>query len=196
MGRTGRLTIEIRRPEAEYSYLEHQARQLSRLARDRLETRMDLRAGEGLYNMLRFRARSDELAPLYRLLYFQDQRRISQQVLEIAGLRGIASLWFDCGHWVSGGAAVSDPIWSNGEWTILRDYLRSLGYDVHERPSRKGSIGWRGLVAPVPQGKRYPPLLKDIYQLLPTRFRSRLLRPGHRRIDNIRGINLETLQES
>jgi len=195
MGKAGKLTIEIRRPENEYFFLEHQARQLNKAAREKLQTRMDLRPGEGLYNILRFRARGEEIKPLYRLLYFQDRRRISRQVLEVAGLRGIANLWFDCGHWVRGGAAVSDPIWSSEEWTVLRDYLRDLGYDVHERSCRKGVEGWRGLIAPVPEGQRYPPLVRDIYRLLPKDARPKLLRPGHRRINALGGIDLATLKD-
>jgi hypothetical protein len=176
--KTGRVWIEIRRPEVEHTYLEHQLRELRRLATSPFEHRMDLIPGARHYCTLRLRCRCDELLPAYQLLYPQDEFKVSRQALEVAGLQGLAALWLDQGRYEGHQPRITCGRWNPADWMNLQDHLDALGYPARVCGSNKGHSG----VVLLADALRYPAFVKDIYPLAHVSLRHRLRRSGDRRI--------------
>jgi hypothetical protein len=98
-GARKRLWLELRRPETEKTYLDHQVRNLRRLhPHQTLKALWDLLPGDSIYDTVRVRIQSEELWPAYQLLYPRDRYRLSKDALLAAGLPGLAAAWMDAGH--------------------------------------------------------------------------------------------------
>lgn len=123
----GKICLEIRRLETEGDYLEHQQRQLRAAAIGELKTRMDIEpireAVRSPYAVLRLRVISEDLRPAYRILYPQDEFRLSQQALSIAGPMGMTCLWLDNGRRTNSRYLLQQRRYDTLDWIELIDHL-------------------------------------------------------------------------
>jgi len=94
--------LEIQRLETESTYLEHQVRALRRATRQSIRVEEDLLPGKGYYDVLRVRIQAPALERAAEIL----ADGISDEALQVAGAKGIASLWIDNGYWGPGGGAI------------------------------------------------------------------------------------------
>jgi hypothetical protein len=125
-GARQRPWLELRRLETESVYLGHQVRMLQRAATGGLRLDQDVLAGRGFYDIRRARLQSPLLERAFELLMVDDQPRLTLEVLQVAGLRGIASLWLDLGVWQrNGGGRI--PQRSEADAAVLADYLSQQG---------------------------------------------------------------------
>lgn len=96
-GTTRRPWLEIRRSELEERYLRHQARTLQglhqgpvRLVRDRIDS-------DSFYSDTLIRIQCDELSAAYELMYPRDEKVVTREIVQIAGMTGVAALFCDYG---------------------------------------------------------------------------------------------------
>jgi hypothetical protein len=136
--------LEIRRDEREIEYLNHQARTLSRWSGGGSRGVVDMVSGKGFYDVCRLRFHHPLLE---RTMEICGEGGVTEQALTVAGLRGLAMLWVDCGRVEGEGAAFSllPP-----EAPALRSALLNLG--VGSRQPRGGH--GRVLLAP-PEAERF-----------------------------------------
>lgn len=143
-GQKKRPWLEIRRKETDLTYLNHQLRTLHRFHDGKLEAVSDVVQTDGFYDDRRIRVHSPDLYRAYELLYFRDERRLTPEVLQIAGFQGLASLWCDTGMLVKDNMIVRS--WADAEETQhLNDWVIDLGF----KPSRvqKGRLEFSGVTA-------------------------------------------------
>lgn len=88
----------IQRSELEQTYLRHQLFELRRDYPGKLETDLVPVPTDGFYDDDRLMVHAPELDRVYELLYPQDTKTISEQVIKIVGLAGLVALWCDCGR--------------------------------------------------------------------------------------------------
>jgi hypothetical protein len=140
---TGKVCLEIRRLETEADYLEYQLRQLRGAALGDLKTRMDVEpireTSQSPYAVLRLRVIGEDLRPAHRILYPQDQFRLSEQALSIAGVLGIGCLWIDNGKRVSGKYRLSQRRYDTLDWIELMAHLKEH-YDQRAFPLGKSGL--------------------------------------------------------
>lgn len=91
--------LELRRLETESIYLGHQARALQRCSSKGFRCVIDQVPGEGFYDVARCRIHDPALERVMELLQPGGEQQITPAVLQVAGLRGLASLWLDRGGW-------------------------------------------------------------------------------------------------
>lgn len=104
-GQAQRPWLELRRLETESAYLGHQVRLLRQAVTGPLRLDRDTVPGAGFYDIARARLQSPLLERAIELLQPDGHPRLSPEVLQVAGLRGVASLWLDVGQWRSDGSA-------------------------------------------------------------------------------------------
>ena len=155
-GRKKRPWLEIRRQETDLTYLNHQLRMLHKAHDGKLEAVSDVVQSNGFYDDRRIRVHSPDLYRVYELLYFRDERRLSPEVLAVAGAQGLSALWCD-----TGGIVRRKPVlrsWANAEETqYLHDWVLGLGH----KPAlvRCGRLEFDGIFA--------EDLLHDLRKVLP-----------------------------
>lgn len=144
-GRKARPWLELCRCETQRTYLLHQVRRLQRAHDSPLETVCDTVPTDGFYDIHRARMHGEGLYRVYELLYPRDERRISEQVLAIAGMEGAATLWLDHGCW-RGKRPAFNLCCSQSESEIIVNWLRRLG--LHCLPSLTSGNGRLVVVNP------------------------------------------------
>lgn len=155
-GARKRPWLEIRRRETDLTYLNHQLRMLHKVHDGKLEAVSDIVQTNGFYDDRRIRVHSPDLYRVYELLYFRDERRLTPEILSIAGAQGLAALWCDTGTTSKTKAVLRS--WANAEETrYLQDWVLGLGYT----PAlvQKGRLEFHGIFA--------DDLLHDLRQVLP-----------------------------
>lgn len=123
-GSRQRPWLELRRAETESSYLGHQVQALRAAAGAGFVSRLDLVPGYGFYDVARARIHAPDLDRVFELLCPDGEQRVSQEVLAIAGLRGLACAWLDGGRWSRGAG-----VWtfrSGADAREVKRYLRNL----------------------------------------------------------------------
>lgn len=125
-GARQRPWLELRRLETESIYLGHQVRGLQRAATGELRLDQDTLPGQGYYDIRRARLHSPLLERALELLMPDGEPRLTVEVLQVAGIRGLVSLWLDLGVWRAGGAARL-PLRSESDAELLAQHLRQLG---------------------------------------------------------------------
>jgi len=130
--------LELRRLETESIYLGHQVRGLQRAATGELRLDQDTLPGQGYYDIRRARLHSPLLERALELLMPDGEPRLTTEVLQVAGVRGLASLWLDLGAWRPGGAARL-PLRSGADAELLVHHLKQLGVSA-AAADRKGPV--------------------------------------------------------
>lgn len=121
-GRRKRPWLEISRSEIERVYLGHQLKLLRRLHDGPVDAVWDRIATDGFYDKERFRLHGEDLWRAYELLCPHDKRAISQKSLQIAGLRGVASLWLDQGRFIGKRGSIRGR-YSENEYEAIASWL-------------------------------------------------------------------------
>ena len=96
-------------------------------------------ATNGFYDLERFRFHGENLYKVYELLYPRDKRYISLDVLQIAGEKGLAMLWFDQGR-IKGRRGSLRGRYSPEEYQNISDYLNSLGIQATPHANQLSTI--------------------------------------------------------
>lgn len=119
--------LELRRPETELTYLRHQVHTLRTLERKRgsLDIVYDSVEKDDFYCDVRVRIQSDDLWPAYELLYPRDEKKVTREVIDIAGMHGIKSLWADKRRFT--GLKMILPL-TNTAPVEFRDFLKEQGF--------------------------------------------------------------------
>jgi hypothetical protein len=110
----------------------------------KLEAVSDVVQGDGFYDDRRIRVHSPDLYRVYDLLFFRDERRLTPEVLNIAGAQGLSALWCDTGI-VSRNKAILRSWASMEETQHLRDWALSLGHTP--AVVQKGRLEFHGVFA-------------------------------------------------
>lgn len=118
--------LELRRLETESIYLGHQVRALQQAATGELRLDQDVLPGQGFYDVRRARLHSPLLERALELLMPDGEPQLGIEVLQVAGTRGLASLWLDLGIWRPGGAARLS-LRSGADAELLAHHLRRQG---------------------------------------------------------------------
>lgn len=155
-GQKKRPWLEIKRKETDLTYLNHQLRMLHKAHDGKLEAVCDIVQSNGFYDDRRIRVHSPDLYRVYELLYFRDERRLTPEVLRVAGTQGLAALWCDTGTTSKTKAVLRS--WASSEETpYLRDWVLELGYTPEL--AQKGRLEFHGIFA--------NDLLQDLRTVLP-----------------------------
>lgn len=117
--------LELRRLETETVYLGHQVKALRQAGRSGFVADVDTIGGEGFYDVRRARLHSPLLERVMELLQADGHFRVTAEALQVAGLRGMASLWLDVGRWSQHSGFLDLPEREDG--LAVRDYLASRG---------------------------------------------------------------------
>lgn len=122
----------------------------------KLEAVADVVQGDGFYDDRRIRVHSPDLYRVYELLYFRDERRLTPEILSIAGERGLAALWCDTGTCTKTKAILRS--WANAEEThYLHQWVLELGYTP--ALAQRGRLEFHGVFA--------DDLRQDLRQVIP-----------------------------
>lgn len=154
-GHRKRLWLELQRTETERVYLGSQVYQLRQVHPGPVEVFWDRLPTDGFYDIERARLQSDELWPAYDLLYPRDERTLSAEVLSIAGIEGLASLWLDHGVWVKKAGELRGRL-SPGDKHLIAEWATGLGFAAEVR-YRGGSAS---LIFPAPTMQLLKPAIR------------------------------------
>ena len=143
--------------------------------------------GENLYNTLRLRFHAPELAQAYKLLYPQDEFKVSHQVLDITGIPGLTALWLDCGKYIGNSCHVTSSRWDTDDWIELGSYLKAIGQETSvllnnnttNDPHEWGGI--RGLKLVATDGP-HPNLIYEMFPYVHHSMVRKLHRPSSKRL--------------
>lgn len=124
-GRNNRPWLELQRTELETDYLSHQIRTLQRLHQGKLDVVWDQVERDTFYCDVRARVRSDALWAAYELMYPRDEKVITREIIDIAGMTGVAALACDLAVCNSKRLSLRLP---RGNAADLRDFLVEKGY--------------------------------------------------------------------
>jgi len=127
--------LELRRLETESTYLLHQVRLLQRSSGGSVRADVDMLPGQGYYDLRRARLHSPLLERAMELLQVDEGQRFSIEALQVAGVRGVASLWLDVGRWQLGRGLL--PVPSLDDAAVLLEYLltrHNIKATISERP--------------------------------------------------------------
>ena len=80
---------------------------------------------DGFYDLERIRFHGDLLWRVYELLYPKDSKRITREVLNIAGLKGAAALWIDQGR-ISGKRGSIRGRYTENDYLALESWFNDL----------------------------------------------------------------------
>ena len=138
-GKKKRPWLEVSRSEADRSFLRWQFNLLKKLHEGPIDYFEDRIATNGFYDLERFRFHGENLYKVYELLYPRDKRYISLDVLQIAGEKGLAMLWFDQGR-IKGRRVSLRGRYSPEEYQNISDYLNSLGIQATPHANQLSTI--------------------------------------------------------
>lgn len=124
-GIRGKPWLELRRGELESEYLGHQLHSLRGAAGADCIARRDMVPGEGFYDVVRLRFHTPELERAMELLQVDSGQRLTPEALQVAGPRGLACIWLDCGRWAGESGVLS--LRSSDDARQLKHHLRDLG---------------------------------------------------------------------
>lgn len=136
-GRNKRPWLELQRTELEGDYLRHQIRILQRLHQGRLEIVWDQVERDSFYCDIRARFHTDALWAAYELMYPRDEKVITRQIIDIAGMIGVAALTCDTASCTGKRFYLRLP---HGDIEDLRGYLVEAGYPVSVFRNAAGSV--------------------------------------------------------
>ena len=130
LGSRKRPWLEITRRETDLTYLLHQSRQLHKLHDGPLDLVIDTVQTDGFYDDRRLCCHGEGLYRVYELLYPRDTYTISDDLLDIAGHRGIVSLWCDKGRIRNNRYEIpfGTRARNYADTRMVRRWLRRLGY--------------------------------------------------------------------
>lgn len=169
-GKKKRPWLEIRRPETDLTYLNHQVKMLHRAHDGKLEVVSDVLQTDGFYDDRRVRIFSEDLYRVYDLLFFRDRRQITPEILKITGKQGVAAMWCDTGRRTP--ARMTMRTWGNvQERRLVRTWLREMGY------SPKNDAITRRMRVIEFNGEHADALASDLRRMVP-RCRIPSLRPS------------------
>lgn len=117
--------LELRRLETERTYLLHQVRSLQRAGAGPVRASVDMIPGQHFYDICRARLQHDAFERAMELLAPEGDAYLSEQVLQVGGGRGLASIWLDLGRWDRGVAVIPLPRESDAD--ALLAYLANRG---------------------------------------------------------------------
>lgn len=117
--------LELRRLETERTYMLHQVKSLQRAGAGPVRAEIDMIPGQYFYDICRARLHHPDFDRAMELLAPEGVVILSPEVLEIAGGRGLASLWLDLGEWDRGAAVI--PLSSEQDANTLARYLENRG---------------------------------------------------------------------
>lgn len=123
--------LELRRLETEKTYMLHQVKSLQRAGAGSVRTVVDMVPGQHFYDICRARLQHEGFDRAMELLAPEGEAVLSLEVLEIAGGRGLASLWLDLGEWERGTAVI--PLSSEQDANALAEYLERRGIVAIQR---------------------------------------------------------------
>ena len=126
--------LEISRSEIDKTYLDHQLRTLRKLHVSKVEVFWDRISTDTYYDRERFRLQSDYLWRAYELLYPQDEKYISDDVLKIAGIHGLTALWTDQGKVIGRKGSIKGK-YSDEEYVIISRWLQDY-WNIKASPRR------------------------------------------------------------
>ena len=124
-GKNQRPWLEIVRSEVDRTYLTHQLRTLKHTHDGAVDYLADRVPTDGFYDLERIRFQGDLLWRVYELLYPKDRKRITREVLNIAGLKGAAALWIDQGR-ISGKRGSIRGRYSENDYLALESWFNDL----------------------------------------------------------------------
>ena len=124
-GKHQRPWLEIVRSEVDRTYLTHQLRTLKHTHDGAVDYLADRVPTDGFYDLERIRFHGDLLWRVYELLYPKDRKRITREVLNIAGLKGAAALWIDQGR-ISGKKGSIRGRYSENDYLALESWFNDL----------------------------------------------------------------------
>ena len=124
-GKNQRPWLEIVRSEVDRTYLTHQLRTLKHTHDGAVDYLADRVPTDGFYDLERIRFHGDLLWRVYELLYPKDRKRITREVLNIAGLKGAAALWIDQGR-ISGKRGSIRGRYSENDYLALESWFNDL----------------------------------------------------------------------
>jgi len=124
-GKNQRPWLEIVRSEVDRTYLTHQLRTLKQTHDGAVDYLADRVPTDGFYDLERIRFQGDLLWRVYELLYPKDSKRITRDVLNIAGLKGAAALWIDQGR-ISGKRGSIRGRYSENDYLALESWFNDL----------------------------------------------------------------------
>ena len=124
-GKNQRPWLEIVRSEVDRTYLTHQLRTLKHTHDGAVDYLADRVPTDGFYDLERIRFHGDLLWRVYELLYPKDSKRITREVLNIAGLKGAAALWIDQGR-ISGKRGSIRGRYSENDYLALESWFNDL----------------------------------------------------------------------
>ena len=125
-GKRQRPWLEISRYETDRTYLDHQLRVLKQYHDGPIDYVWDRLSTDGFYDKERFRFQGELLWRAYELLYPKDQKVISREVLNIAGLKGAAALWIDQGRVIGKKGSIRGRF-SENDYVQLESWFNDLG---------------------------------------------------------------------
>ena len=125
-GKRQRPWLEISRYETDRTYLDHQLRVLKQYHDGPIDYVWDRLSTDGFYDRERFRFQGELLWRAYELLYPKDQKVISREVLNIAGLKGAAALWIDQGRVIGKKGSIRGRF-SENDYVQLESWFNDLG---------------------------------------------------------------------
>lgn len=100
LGANRRPYMQMIRPETEKTYLDSQVRAIRRSHQGKLDVVWDAVAGSGFYDKERVRFTTPRLERVFELITTKDgDFAPTIEAIDMAGDRGLASLWLDNGRW-------------------------------------------------------------------------------------------------
>ena len=139
-GSKKRPWLDIVREETEGRYLSYQLFTLRRASKGPYDDDRSIQAGRGFYDSERIRFNAEGLEVAYSMLYPRDERVITQQVLDITGVMGLAALWLDQGRINSSKRGSLRGKYTREELDLIRAAFKSHGINSGFSPIIGGSI--------------------------------------------------------
>ena len=139
-GSKRRPWLEITRSELEGRYLSYQLFSLRRNAGGPFDDVRNTLAGRGFYDSERIKFTAEGIEQAYALLYPRDQRLITQKVLDLVGVPGLAALWLDQGKINSSKRGSLRGKYSLDELNLLKKAFKSHGIACGYSPLIGGSL--------------------------------------------------------
>ena len=132
--------LDITREETEGRYLSYQLFTLRRSSKGPYDDDRSIQSGRGFYDSERIRFNAEGLEAAYAILYPRDKRVITQQVLDITGVMGLAALWLDQGRINSSKRGSLRGKYTREEMELMRNAFKDHGITTGFSPILGGSI--------------------------------------------------------
>lgn len=131
LGRKRRPWMLLQRSELELTYLRHQQRQLRQAYSGELESEIQQIPTNSFYDDYRLAVHCPQMRHVYDLLYPRDEKRITKELLLIAGPGALPTLWCDRGRH-DGKRITFGNFRDRAPTTATALWLEDLGYGATE----------------------------------------------------------------